>query len=760
MGDIRLDRSEHVIFVLQKEESTTLRLDQEPEGWDEDGLEIVRNSNYHGVFTQFTGGLKFRGKAKDFIMSAYSEGGLNANLYLIRYDFRKSGGYTESLQIGGDTIRAKQTYRGIADFETYKIINNVLEINFNSDELERLIKSHEKDEFEIQREKSIDDIALETWQQNQVIIKGRNLESYGEHENMFDKKDEEQPFNINFNKFTIPSRFITKGFSRHVEVTNGLFDQDSSLGWQANFFYNDAIDPGLTTDLLIEIDADLKVWVLENLYVPNIFLDLVFYKFTGSGYEETSRFGLNQWTHNTFETYQDSIQITGLRHDQALTLEFEVTNFDGEAGMFRYSVDINQWNVKLTEKSNYEAEIETHRFAFVNEVASRLMEIMSSKRYKFYSKFFGRNINRLPASTGVPTQYQDYDYEETGEAGEVGLIHGFDLRRFTETNELYRSMTISMQKLIDSLQSTFNIGVAVENSKYGQRLRFEKLEHFYRPEIAVKLPFQPSQVTRQVSKDLFFSGLEFGSSRGGDYEEGLGLDEPNVKTKYVTPLRKTSGKYSKLSEIRSDEYGMEIVRRKPEFLDPTEDMTQDDHIWFLDLKLTPEYLYEQLNWQDVLQFEPTGVFHPESYRAWRFTPKRCLLRHGWVFRAGMEQQVNMSKKVQVASTESNINLVTQYIGEANSVSERSDLLVGDIERAIILPEIVKFKHPVDNALYDLITGTTSVVINGEAEEVPNYYFKFQWTNENEELETGYLKSFKPRSDEFEFFKANDQLVFY
>ncbi len=67
MGNQKLEYSNYVLFVLQSEQTNTLEMDEEPDGWSEDDLEIIRNKKYHGIVTQFTNGLKFRGYEKDFI---------------------------------------------------------------------------------------------------------------------------------------------------------------------------------------------------------------------------------------------------------------------------------------------------------------------------------------------------------------------------------------------------------------------------------------------------------------------------------------------------------------------------------------------------------------------------------------------------------------------------------------------------------------------------------------------------------------------
>jgi len=773
MSDIKIENSNHVVYVLQYEDQEQYDLKREPEGWDEDDLEIVRNEDYHGITTQFTNGLKFRGGAKEYILEAYRRGGLNTNLYLIKYVLKSNAKYkvTPVDLVGSSAPAFEERYRGLADFTTLSQEENYVEINFNSDELERLIKTHENDDFEIERTTDLDGDEISDFSTQQtVVIDGRDLEAKGEAYNLYDVKEEFQNFDIAYNKFTVPTKFEVKGADRHVEVTNGLFDQTSSLLWQANFFYNDSQNRDLITRVEIDLEADLKAWIYQDI-VNNAYIDLQvgIYKFTGFGYEQVDTIPLKRWYNDQYDTYETQLVIDmGIPYNWAFTLEFEVTNIvTPQNGYFQYRLYINKWNMKIREISRYDNSFKTHNFLFVNEVGTRLMEIITGKKQKFYSKLFGRNYSDWPPpSTGVPNAYEKqsgYSYFQDGRQGNVGLIHGFSIRRFSKFNPLYKPMTISLRKYLMSLKATFNVGIGVEKVGQFERLRVEELRYFYQDRVGVKLPNQVVDVKRTVNDSMFVSAVTVGSNKGGNYEEGLGLDEPNVQSTFITPLRKTENKYELLSDIRSDDYGLEIIRRKPEFLDETEDTSQDDHIWYLDLKQNPDYTYSQLSWDDAdplgLQSLPTGIFNPETYKSWKFTPKRSLLRHGWNIRAGMEHAVYMNKILTLSSSKSNVNLVSQAYDENLPVSESDDVIISDLDRSPVLPELVSFKHPVSDELFDLIMGTTPIEIGGEVEQVRNWYLKFQWVNEEGKTETGYLKSFKPQSDEFEFYKANENVIY-
>ena len=226
-----------------------------------------------------------------------------------------------------------------------------------------------------------------------------------------------------------------------------------------------------------------------------------------------------------------------------------------------------------------------------------------------------------------------------------------------------------------------------------------------------------------------------------------------------------------MSLVRSDDYGREVLRRKPAFIDEKADMQGDEDKWYLDLSqdLSVNFpMYKQKKWDDIieegsiqtwLQELPQGVGSPETYQSWLFTPKRSFFRHGWVMRAGMEAPIIQSQSFILSEAKANINLVTQMYNEPLRIIEKQPERTSSLERPRVLPEIIKFKHPSSPELRNLIFGTTAVEVEGVVEELPNWYFKFQWVNENEEVETGYLRSYKEKSDEFEFIKANENIIF-
>ena len=741
------------VFVLKHDYADSLVLLQEPDGWSEDGIKLTRHTEYHGIFISFTNKLTFRGEAIDYINLAYEIDGINANLRLTKYSLREKDG----------EIKYVEQYTGLADFKTKKIQNYGLEINFNSNELEDIIKSHQSDDFELERLTSIDDEYLEVLELQKVSLSGRTISGVsrskiGNLSNLYTsnitnpnfdflKNDLFQSFNIYKNQYsTVITSIVSKSHERFSSVdSNNNTDEASQM-----FFVDSTVINSEIINLDIKYDFEFYAGSTKGLnnYTDTVkfFFRILEWNITTNSYDEV----LIEEIHSvdivaTFPVQINHFIFSGskkyvLNSNQGIMLCMRT--YGGEdwnnygPGVFFKSSNLYINTTTFYENSNNLSCL------FFHDAIDRLLYIMTGEKNKFYSKFFGRQ------SSGK--------YMQNGEAGLVALISGFWARAFDTNSDRYKSMQLSLKNAISSAQAVWNIGVGIETVNLKQRLRFEKLEYFYQQQIVIKLPNQLTNVVRTIDSNLFFSGTEIGFEYGGDYESEVGLDEPNTRTKTVTPIRKSDLKYSRISKIRGDDTGLELIRRKPQLLYPDEDTSQDEHNWWLDLKETYTGL-EQLTWEDVLQEEPNGVISPNNYKGMRLTPLRMLFRHGFVLRAGLEPYYN--KFIKYASSKANTLLSMFFIGETKAYKENDDILVNDLDRARFLPDIIEGEHYIDDELMDIINGTTRIFYEGEWENIPNIYFKFQFINEKEEVETGYLLDLDIKDTcKFKFQKANENLL--
>jgi len=742
MGNIRNGYSNYIKYYLKADvNASSLKMDKEPIGWDDDDLVLKRHKQYHGVFFTFTNSLRFKGEAKNYIQNAYDLGGINTNLFLTKEVLKK---------VDGD-IKFVRRYTALADFNTKKEKDGILEINFNDNDLEEIIKSHETDTFEIERTDSIDGDDIGFLETNKTEIKGRRINIVGE--SIF-KTSRHSDTKIGTHWLTPLTKLVTDNQTRHSEVEEYQFDEEDVFGIGAeNMFYDNT--EIYTNDSLVNVRYNLN-FSIENArrFITVHLKRFDFDNQTGIYNEVESIELLNDIFPTSYKTGSYSIKgsyIKTLKNTEALMLEFRIGgNYDN------FSFDENVKSNIIVEEEVFYDSSPSLEFIFTYDLVDRLMQILTGRKDAFYSKLLGRTD--ILNTNGSPK------YAEDGEWGLIGNMSGLWIRAFEKATEKYKSLKTSLKDVIDSLKSVANVGISIETFDLKQRLRIEDLKFFYRPEVAVKLPSQVTNVEREVDSSLFFSGLEFGYEHSGDYSNDMGLDEPNTRTDFVTPIRKSKNKFSKISKIRSDEYEMERLRRMPQLTFPNEETRSDDSIWFVDLKRSKGLNYVQTEPEDRLeQLEDgtyaQGIYSPETYRSMFFTPLRMLFRHDWVFRAGMEKYLD--KYIRYISSDSNSNLRMKFKGE-QAYTESTNLQVGALGRSKFLPEKVKCNHQIDDDLMDLITGTTKVEYpkgSGVFEEIPNFYFKFEWINEKGQIERGYLLELKPNDKgEFLFQSANENTI--
>mgnify|MGYP003646627449 CR=1 FL=1 len=742
MSDISVNYSKQVEFKLQAPGRRTLVLKVPPIGWRDDQIEIVRNQTQHGIFTQFTNSLEFYGDSLDYIYNAYKNFGINAIVRLTKSVMREVD----------DEVKMVVEYSGIADLGTIKKKDGKLTVKFNSNFLAEVLKSHGKDDFEIERLDSIDDEPISELEVHTTELKGRSLGGSGESKLYLTAGQNSQFFEIFDDDFydlyaTATTELISRGDPRHssvdINIISGSTDEASQM------FFVDTEDPSLVgTNISVQWSFNTFAASSFNATFKAFFRVLEYNSQNGTYIEVEKRevfsepiAGSFPNDNYTFFEYQaEGSEDFTLEYNQGVMFCYQLTDLYGLGDFKKGAVLMKRQKMVLFSQSYYDPSPSLN-FVFVDQCLSRLLEIITGDSKKLISKYFGRKND---------------GYTEDGEGAYIGLMHGFWARAFDKTSDRYKSLTTSLDKAIKSVNIVFNTGMGITYDGFNEIVRVEDLRYFYQDKVVVRLErfVQNEEITLDEKK--FYSGIELGYSRGGNYENEIGLDEPNTKTSWVTPIRRSSQKFKNLSTFRADEYGLELARRKPMELFRDEDTEQDDGIWFLDLKETEGEGYTQKDWPDRLQQEPTGILSPETFRSFFFSPLTILRRHAWYIKGSLEPYYN--KLIKYTSSLANTNLSMLFIGDTQEFTENQDLLVNDLSRSVISPEISTFTYDIDDKLWDLITGTTKIEVNGSFEDVPNFYFKFEWKLEDGTIRTGYIQEIKGKGRaKFKMMIANEKI---
>lgn len=750
MSDIILQQSNSVEYYLKSEGQPALKI-KEPIGWQEDGFEFIRNDDYHGILTEFTTELQFFKDAKEYLEEDYLIYGINSNLKIKKY---------EILEVGGK-IKWDLVYEGSVDYSSRKINDNKLALRFNSNDLENILKTREDDEFDLERNLSINDESISLLKTELADFEGTELIERNSLVVNVDESlelgDEGNPFNGYVNGRGTEQRMYYRGGSVYSPVLNLVTDSLSRVSspdttlWDSDlasrmFFVDKTVEDNVESSLKIAYEFKSRNIVLVNSFSQTVYVGFYVYrkKEDLSGYDLVRQIPVAQgvvrdgvWTEINAE---GEIEINNIAWNEGIIFGYYDTD-----DQRIYAADIYNCTISLRFNSVFPPS-QDHKFLKVHDAFNRLTEIMTGSSDRFVSRMFGS---------------QSQGYFKDGKYSGVGLINGFWIRKWPSGNDIYKSIVLSFKDLYESVDAVFNVGLGIEYVDGKQKIVVEDSRMFYQNKIGLRLTKQASNISRETISSDFISSIELGYDKGGEYSDALGVDEPNVRTRRITPIVKNKREFRKVSRIRADDIGFEQSRRQPFSLFPDNKLSEDEHVWFLDLKKetnNPNENWIQKVWQDRLRYAPTNLSYSETFRSFLFSPLRMLFRHGRTLRIGLNQNINMDRTISHISSEGNSSLYMQFLEDDRGYSEDESIQVRSLERPLVEPEVVRFNYKIDNDFVQWIKGKTSTVWEGENITLPNYYFKVEFINEFGLTEKGFINAIRPKINEIELIKSNEKIL--
>jgi len=749
---------------------------EEPVGFNSDDNEFVRDGSFHGIFPQMTNDLTFYNSGYNFIKNIYDIYGINADLILTKEERNPS------------TDEWQQSYTGFLDFSTYSRENQGVSIKFVSSGLLRIIKARQNESIELDRLDTLSGKEIAYLEPNQVALEGRNIQlnslletgseyTYSEPttENSIGFREFSMRFQNNNNYFGTMGYPLLTTYVSDIKINQfsggrlsmiTYAQNDTEVGRVESMFYIDSDrDKKINVKLKYKFsifDANKEFGIgnqrdIKELDNANFYLriskyrDSIDYIFK----EEVINFTGNMISGNTLIKNNYDSEVDGVQTEfniellkgESLSLQFfgTATDWGGSfsSGNLRPTFKDMTSSVEILEDSAYFPSRNNVHLPF--DVANRFLELFTDTKNLLVSNVLGK---------------KEDGYQKDGEASLIGISHGFWVRGFSKDDAAeangqnrYKPMTTSFKEFYESYFGAWHLGAGVEKIGFKETFRIEKLDYFYNKNVLIRLgsivngKFKYSQVTnvrRSLETDSFYSGLEIGYTKGGKYEEAIGLDEYNTKTTFTTVIDKLEQIYSVLIKYRADSYGLEFARRKPFSLFPTEDTKYDDSIWLLDLVRTQgSNIFSQRLWQNDFSEKPTGVFSPDTAQNLRLSPFNILLRHGWEIGTGLVKYP--LDLIRYGSSVANSGLTTklksvdypQYGGVSHS--ENGNIENKNLETARMDGEIIEFEFNVDYDLLQKVQGKTVVL----GKEIPNFYGLVSFMNEEGEIEEGYIQKLSP-----------------
>ena len=718
--------------LINNDTKTSIALVTDPKEWDNSERTSKREKTY-GVIIELSKNLVFTKEGADFLKLAYDLKDIEADVTLEEY------------RVHPNTEIPYLHSTGSLNFSKYKASKLEVKVPFLSGGLNALIKSQEREKFELERLEAINGNVINAVEKQNVALTSRNILLVSKLETHNDDAIS-TAFRMNFTggntrtgSLGIPVRVTVDSDEKASDVINNYsFTTTPNTGEVASMFY---FNNDVQKDIKVNIKGSFKIKEVkvDDLIFPFMKVDLVTFE-NGASPTLLSRETLYEVpnidrANNLLVNFSYAGTIR-LEPAQSLSLQWYGGGIFGSGGIIPDDGDLKvdfediECVIDLVEDSIRD-NTQT-KAIFLKDIGDKLMQIITGEQGRFHS-----------------------DFLTNGDFSKAALTTGMWIREFyTKTEiiddvevEVEQTMSISLDQFLKTCNAVFNTAHHIEIINGVETLVVEDLKYYFKDTVAISLPNQVTNLDREADSKLCHSSLEFGYKKGGEYEEAMGLDEYNVKTGFTTPLERVTTKYSKLSDARADAYGKEFARRKPKINFPTTDTSYDKDLFLLDLKTGfGEYLEERI-YSDDFETLPKGVYDPISATNLRLTPSQIEQRHEWFYGCGLLKE--QDEKIRYSNTEGNNSLTTKKVGET-ARSEKDDILISTLEKARFAPKKITFEHPVDYFINEQLNGKTNV--NGRL--IPNVYFKVEFINEYNKLEYGYLMSIKPNgSGKWELLKA-------
>lgn len=587
---------------------------EEPVGWNNDLVNIKRSTTNFSIVTVYNLNFEFILSGATYIKEVYKAFGLQAQIHL------------KKRVIHPTKQEVVLQYNSILDGYSYTSEGQKVKINTLESEIVNQIKGYGSEKVEINRTTSIDGVYIGNLDTKNTIIEGKQILLVSKWESNRQSQRINHMGSNNNESIALLLDAPTLSDEQAADVTD-QFITDGGLGFPddgsvAACFYSIAdkdttfnleLDVGLTLDAVQEDGTTHIINGMEHMtsrlylyiYEDKSDIGLSQHEYFGRELLASSTTGINEQTINFYERKERSI-LKG----QSWQLAVRSVSY-GDANDLR--VVKNKSNIVLTEDSFAEASTTETILPF--ELFERLLKIMTGKTQSvLVSDYFGR---------------KDLGYDEDGAGAYIGITSGFYARGFSAED---KPLATSWKDALESYGVVSNISYSLERRGLQEYIRIEPLEYFFTDKTTVLGNIVNStDIKTKVANEYSYSAVELGSKKGGDdYEEAVGLDEPNGKFNWLTNLSRAEKKFSKISTYRLDGTALEFARRKPQRLFGTEDTSYDNDIMLMDLK--PDQLSDSLlqrKWEDDYSSIPTGVYSPETLTNIRFSPRELFRKHEW-----------------------------------------------------------------------------------------------------------------------------------
>lgn len=284
-------------------------------------------------------------------------------------------------------------------------------------------------------------------------------------------------------------------------------------------------------------------------------------------------------------------------------LEWTIDASTGNLGDFTITFEPDTYFTITALKACPATEAEVF---FIHEALSRVTEAITDTCLTVKSDYYGR------------ADSEPYASDADGCGGLRVVTNGLKIRRAEQNNYF-----VSLKELYDGLKPIDNIGMGLEDNPFipnAQWLRIEPIDHFYTDEEILHFPFVPS-VDFEVVENKHYSVIQSGYEKW-EVEDINGLQEFNSSREYRTGLTAVSNPIDLRSKFVAGTIPIETTRQQS-FADTGQADSKFDNDTFI-------ICLDRINYGFQVEQDnvgsPANIFSPSTVYNWRIRPYSNLMR--------------------------------------------------------------------------------------------------------------------------------------
>ena len=638
-------------FYLQNA-SVGLREIIEPNGWASAEYTISRDPMFWGVTSVISfNDLVFLKAARDFVRDVYEGQGINA---LVTFTVNRLNDNTGAYDL---------YFSGKLDLGTYKIEQTGVRCQVIDTSFAEKVRNRKAQKVNIHDLTSIEGYSILPFSYEDT----RRLEIPTSNLWLYARYVRNDP-HITTEKTHYAPMYLTAGSdfpeaqSQTISGTDPFFL--SAIGGRTLVIDGHAVGT-VTNTLIHEV-----ITITFNLYANGVLVDSWNDSATGTNTLNFDVYINKQFVINTGENaYLQAVVTIGYSDTGDTTIEYTIATMLSNRFLIReiaYSLDpiwVKSWPIY--------------------ETSWRVIQKITDTEVCFYSTFFGRTDTPLDT------------YPTDGQLGHIAKGR-FIKNAESAYSHVYQNyddftMEMSLEELFKSLNAVYAIGMGIETIGGYARVVFEAIRYFFEDTVSIDLSgrIEEEMIGKEVIPDKHFANIQTGYNSYEYISVAGAVEEYNTKSSFSSVISAVDNVLDNVSKYRGDTNGINTLRFHA---GESEDTKGEEDLFIIDsirAAVDPDWVARQQEGFSLVE----GNTDLSTYFNFLITPKRNLLRHGAIIRAGLQKDLGTYLRWQ--ASDKNTDLQTQLDTEAVPVVENADVLVNDLTEPFYLPEF----YTIDCVLY-------------------------------------------------------------